>query len=127
MLSRKFRAARADIENAIKNGMAVSENYLHAKVSKKNANMPGFAIVVSKKIEKTSVGRHRIKRKISAAIEENLKKMNENFKKTIVFFPKKTEKPISYSEIKKDIDEILKKVGFYIKNKLAISSSKGNI
>lgn len=112
MLSRKYRASRKDIEDAIKNGMTISEAILYAKVSRKDSEKAGFAVVVSKKIEKTSVGRHAMKRKISAAIEENIKKMNPSFKKTVVFFPKKTEKPVPYAEIKKEVGEILKKVKF---------------
>ena len=94
--------------------MTISEAILYAKVSRKDAKKAGFAIVVSKKIEKTSVGRHALKRKISAAIEDNIKKMNPDFKKTIVFFPKKTEKLVSYTETKKEVDEILKKSHFYL-------------
>lgn len=112
MLRNKYRAGRQDIEDTIKFGVTISENFLYAKISRKDGEKPGFAIVVSKKIEKTSVGRHRMKRKISAAIEENLKKIGADFKKTIVFFPKKTEKPISYKEIKKEVEEILKKARF---------------
>ncbi len=113
MLKRKYRASRKDIEDAIKSGMTISENFLYAKVSRHEVEKTSFAIVVSKKIEKTSVGRHVLKRKISAALEENLKKTNEKFKKTIIFFPKKTEKPISYKEIKKEAEKVLKKAGFY--------------
>lgn len=113
MLSRKYRANRTDIENAIKMGQTVSENYSYAKVSRKDPEKAGFAIVVSKKIEKTSVGRHLIKRKISAAIEASLPKMSPDFKRTVVFFPKKTEKLISYQEIKKEIEKILTGLKFY--------------
>ena len=113
MLSRKYRATRKDIEDAIKSGIMISGDFLYAKVSRINTEKPSFAIVISKKIEKTSVGRHHIKRIISAAIESNLPKMNSDFKKTVVFFPKKSEKPVSYDLIKKNVEEILKKISFY--------------
>jgi len=113
MLRRKDRATRPNIEEAIKSGVTISELFLYAKVSRKDGNMAGFAIVVSKKIEKTSVGRHRIKRKISAALEANIAKMDPRFKRTVVFFPKKTEKPVPYENIRKDLQEILKKSRFY--------------
>jgi len=113
MLGRKYRASRKDIEAAIKSGAAVSFAVLYAKISRTDTEKAGFAIVVSKKTEKTSVGRHALKRKVSAAIEANIKKMGPNFKKTIVFFPKKTERPVPYAEIKKEVEEVLKKSRFY--------------
>ncbi len=110
MLSRKFRAERTNIEEAIKTGLNVPGLFLYAKISRKDSEKPGFAIVVSKKIEKTSVGRHEIKRSISAVIESNLYKISPDFKKTVVFFPKKVDKPLPYSSIKKDVEDVLKKI-----------------
>ena len=109
MLNRKYRATRLDIEDTIKTGTPVSGVCLYAKISKKDRKNPSFAIVVSKKNEKTSVGRHLIKRKISGYIEENLTKINLEFKKTVVFLIKNTQEPISYIEVKKDVDFILNK------------------
>jgi len=110
MLNRRYRATRTNIERVIKTGISISGNFIYAKISKKDEKTPSFAIVVSKRDEKTSVGRHLIKRKISSYIEENLTKISSNFRKTIVFFLKKTNKTINFDEIKKDIDFILKKI-----------------
>jgi ribonuclease P protein component len=112
MLSRKYRATRPNIEETIKTGVSIFGKFLYAKISKKEGEKAGFAIVISKKNEKTSVGRHLIKRKISSYIEADLSKINLKFKKTVVFFIKKTEEPLSYEEMKKDIDFILGKVAF---------------
>lgn len=92
MLRNKYRAGRQDIEDTIKFGVTISENFLYAKISRKDGEKPGFAIVVSKKIEKTSVGRHRMKRKISAAIEENLKKDRCRFQENNRFLSQKDRK-----------------------------------
>lgn len=97
----------------MKTGVSIFGSILYAKISRKEAVKAGFAIVISKKNEKTSVGRHLIKRKISSFIEENLPKMNKNFKKTIVFFLKKTNEAIKYDEAKKDVKFVLEKAGFY--------------
>jgi ribonuclease P protein component len=113
MLSRKYRATRPNIEDAIKTGMSIFGKFIYGKISRKNSEKAGFAIVISKKNEKTSVGRHLIKRKISSYIEENLSKINNEFKKTVVFFIKKTNEPIDYKEAKKDVEFILEKIGFY--------------
>jgi ribonuclease P protein component len=109
MLSRKYRATRPNIEDAIKTGTSIPGVIVYAKVSRRDVEKAGFAIVISKKNEKTSVGRHLIKRKISSYIEENLNKINSNFKKTIVFFIKKIGDKIDYKEVKKDVQNILKK------------------
>jgi len=112
MLSHKYRATRVNIDETSKTGISIFGQFLFAKVSRKETEKMGFAIVISKKIEKTSVGRHLIKRKISSYIEKNLTKINPNFKKTIVFFVKKIEKPLIYNEVEKDVDFVLKKVVF---------------
>jgi len=112
MLSHKYRATRVNIEETSKTGVSIFGKYLYAKVSKKETDKAGFAIVVSKKIEKTSVGRHQIKRKISSYIEKSLPNISLDFKKTIIFFVKKIEKPLTYKDVEKDVDFVLKKVAF---------------
>jgi len=109
MLNRRYRATRPNIEMTIKNGISLFGKFLYAKISRKESEKAGFAIVVSKKNEKTSVGRHLIKRKISGYIEKNLYKINPEFKKTIVFFIKKTDKPIDYEEAEKDVNFVLER------------------
>ncbi len=110
MLNRKFRAERVNIEEAIKTGLNLPSTSFYVKVSRKDEKKLGFAIVISKKVEKTSVGRHAIKRKISAVIEDNLSKINPDFKKTLVFFPKKTDKTLPFSVLQREIEEMLKKI-----------------
>ena len=109
MLNHKYRASRFNIEETIKTGISIYEKFLYAKISKKEAEKLGFAIIISKKNEKTSVGRHLIKRKISSYIEEKLNKINPEFKKTIVFFVKKMEQKIDYKQVEKDVGFILEK------------------
>ena len=116
MIPRKYRATRIDIENTIKTGINLDSPILYAKVRAcppkegKDPENTGFAIVISKKVEKTSVGRHLIKRRISDVIEKNLNKIKPDFKKTVVIFAKKTDKIPSYAEIKKDLESILIKI-----------------
>ncbi len=112
MLNRRYRATRESIEETIKTGVSIFGKFLYAKISKKDQKKMGFAIVVSKKDEKTSVGRHLIKRKTSSYIEENLLKISPKFNKTIVFLMKKTKEPRDYKEIKKDVLFILEKSAF---------------
>jgi ribonuclease P protein component len=109
MLGRALRATREEIEKTIKSGINIPDNNFYAKVSRENGKKLGFAIIVSKKTEKTSVGRHLIKRKISAALEASIPKIRPDFNKTVVLFAKKPEKRISFKETKNELVEILKK------------------
>ncbi len=111
MLAKKLRASRKDIEAAVKNGKNIPGDYFYAKISGNSLNKAGFAIIVSKKTEKTSVGRHLIKRRASAVIESFLNKIKPGFVKTAVFFSKKSVKEISQADIKKDIEDIAKRGG----------------
>ncbi len=104
MLKQEYRAKKADIEETIKSGKAISREYKEA---------PGFAFIVSKKTEKTSVGRHYIKRKTTALFEAELPKMKESFKKVMIFFPKKTENRIDFAKLKKEMIDILTKAEFF--------------
>ena len=110
MLPRKFRAKKIDIGQTVKGGMNIPGSFLYAKVSRFDVEHAGFAVVISKKVEKTSVGRHLLKRRINASIESHLPHLQPEFKKVIVFFPKKSKKTLTYSEIKKEVEEILNKI-----------------
>lgn len=107
MLGRKYRATRPNIEETIKTGNTIFGKFINTKISKKNHEKLGFSIIVPKKVEKTSVGRHKIKRKISSFIEKMLSKINKDSKKTVVFFAKKTDEPIDYPKVEKDVENIV--------------------
>ncbi|MFA5935206.1 MAG: ribonuclease P protein component, partial [Candidatus Paceibacterota bacterium] len=107
MLSRKNRASRIDIERAVKTGFSVSGDFLYAKVLEKDVKTLCFSVIVSKKIEKTSVGRHHIKRIISSVIEERIKEKEIFSSKIVVFFVKNIDKVDPFTKIRKDADKIL--------------------
>ncbi len=110
MLSRNFRLNKAEIEETIKKGSSINGFFVYIKVlSILNRRNNGFSIVVSKKSEKTSVGRHRIKRIISSIIEENnlIKKTFKN--NSFVFIFKQKEKD-TFSEVglRNDVEKIIR-------------------
>jgi ribonuclease P protein component len=113
MLQKKYRASRIDIAEAIKTGSSIFGTVLSAKISRNTVEKGGFAIVVAKKIEKTSVGRHRIKRKISTSIESRLSQISPDFRKTIVFFAKDAKNPLFPQLAEKDVQTILEKIHFF--------------
>lgn len=110
MLNRKYRGSRIEIENAIKTGFSVNGDFLYAKVLEKGVEKLSFSIIVSKKIEKTSVGRHYIKRMISSVIEEKIAQKDVLSNKTVVFFVKTFDKVGFSLKLKKDTEKILNKV-----------------
>jgi ribonuclease P protein component len=110
MFQRKYRASKEDIEKTVKNGYNIQGNLLYIKVSREKKEKTTFAIIISKKIEKTSVGRHLLKRRVSNAIEDYIKEKKQEISKTIVVFPKKLEKIAKFSQFCDDIFEILSKV-----------------
>jgi ribonuclease P protein component len=112
MLSKKYRAKSNLIEETVKSGKTVSGNLLYAKISRMDNENPSFSIIIPKKVAKTSVRRHYIKRKLSGILEKEIKSMKDSFKKTIVFFAKKPE-PLNFDEAKSDIVMVLKTAGFF--------------
>ncbi len=113
MLNTKFRATKKDIDEAIKTGKTISGEYVYAKVSRIDAIKPVFSIIVSKKVEKTSVGRHFMKRKISTLLEKEMLRMRPDFKRSVIIVPKKKENKIDFAEASKDLEYILKTSGFF--------------
>ncbi len=110
MLSRKYRANKDDIEETVKYGLNIQGDFLYAKVSRGKKDINTFAIIISKKTEKTSVGRHLIKRRISSVLEDIIKDSSKDYLKTIVFFYKKSKKVPETSLFYDDLSDILSKI-----------------
>jgi ribonuclease P protein component len=110
MLNIKYRASKEDIEKTIKSGINIQGNLLYIKVSREKKEKKTFAVIISKKVEKTSVGRHFIKRRVSSAIDDFIKQKNSDFSRTVVIFPKKIDKNVEYLQIQKDVFDILSKI-----------------
>jgi len=66
-----------------------------------------FGFVLPNKVIKTAVGRHLIKRKLTAAVESLLTSINPGFQ--VVVFVKKNPQPLSLLAIKYEISDLLKK------------------
>ena len=110
MLNRRYRSSRIDIEKTIKTGFSVNGDFLYAKVLEKGVEKLSFSVIVSKKIEKTSVGRHHIKRIISSVIEDKIKENMDISPKIVIFFVKSFDKTNYFLKIKKDTNTILNKI-----------------
>ena len=69
---------------------------------------PGqFSFVIPNKIKKTSVGRHLIKRRLTAAVEKLLITIKPGF--SAIIFVKKDISTLPFTEVEKEVVELLKK------------------
>lgn len=110
MLARKFRLNRQEIEETIKKGVSLNGFFFYIKelyISSRKDN--GFSIIVSKKVEKTSVGRHRIKRVVSSIIENSNIYKKELKLNSFVFILKQKDS-LDEEKLKKDLGDIISKI-----------------
>lgn len=100
-------------ENRLKAGRLKSPTtfdlkLFNAKVSDNDLGIPRISFVISKKIDKRATVRNRIRRKLSAGIEEILK--GKRVGKDIIFYPKKevfeAEAKDTISELKAFINKV---------------------
>ncbi|MCR4334387.1 MAG: ribonuclease P protein component [Patescibacteria group bacterium] len=59
-----------------------------------------YAVVISKKIEKSAVKRNLLKRRIFSILRDNIP---ESFNGAIIVFPKKDSNKLSFSDLKKEL------------------------
>ncbi len=75
-------------------------------LNKTNEELSNFGFVVPNKFKKTSVGRHLIKRKMTAVVEKVLLTIKPGYQ--VIIFAKKDVSAIPLSEMKKEITELFK-------------------
>lgn len=71
-----------------------------------------FAVVVSKKVLKSAVGRNRIRRRVYEIIRHELPKIDGTFDVAVMIFHKSV-KDISHEELKENIINTFKEADFY--------------
>jgi ribonuclease P protein component len=108
MLSRKYRFhSRGGVRYTYKQGKTIRTpklSLVHAKNARKHQR---FAVVVSKKIEKTAVGRNRIRRRLYEAIRCELDDFKAE-KDCIFVVYSKTLATIPFAELRKLVRGLLK-------------------
>jgi len=108
MLSTKRRVKKASFEKIMKEGVFVNTTCFYLRRLKREDNSPTlFGFVVPVKVKKTSVGRHLIKRKMSAAVEKFLPGIKLGL--SIIIFAKNDVSKLPYVEVEKEILELLNK------------------
>ena len=111
MLPRKNRVKRKQFEALLKESFLRHIPYFSMRSKRNNASLPfSFAVVVSKKVIKTAVGRNLIKRRVRAIVEELHHARKEEWNTSIVLFLKKEGTTLSFKELKLQIQDVFRKI-----------------
>jgi ribonuclease P protein component len=86
-----------------------AKNFYLRLLDRKDGGSTVFSFVVPGKIEKTSVGRHQVKRKMTATVEKILPMVNEGF--SGLLFAKAGASALPTKEREKEIYDLLIKSG----------------
>ena len=93
----------------LSNSRNVQSASFSLKIAKNNLNIPRFAFVISKKLDKRAVVRNGVKRKLSVCIEEIFDKIKSG--NDFVFYPKPLIVATSHQELLNEIENLFKKEG----------------
>lgn len=108
MLPAKRRVKKESFTEIMKEGVFVSGQNLYLRFKVKNGSTPSlFAFVVPNKVEKTSVGRHLLKRRLSGVVEKLLIDVKSGT--SIIFMVKNNFSLLSSIELEKEIYSLLKR------------------
>ena len=101
MFSRRERLPRATFPAVLKGGRRLSSLHFTAIISKE---AKGYAVVVSKKVARLAVTRHRIKRRVLAVLK------TLPLPPALIIFPTSSAHSVSYQDIKTEIADLLSKI-----------------
>jgi len=100
VFSRRERLSKEDFPAALSGGRRLSSTNLSILIPN---GVKGYAVVVSKKIARLSVDRHRIKRRVLAALRTT------NLPPALIVFPKSSACSVSYKDIQTELATLLSK------------------
>lgn len=108
MLPRKsLLPLKREFERIHKTGKVYDSPSFGLVVSFGAKNGPGAAFIVSKKIDKGSVVRHEVKRKLSDAVSPFLSRLQSNVE--LVFLTKPKVKEATEEQLQKEIETVLER------------------
>ncbi|MFA6519341.1 MAG: ribonuclease P protein component [Candidatus Paceibacterota bacterium] len=100
MFPRRKRLSRDTFPSALKNGRRISSEHLSVVIP---AEGRGYAVIVPKKIARLSVTRHKIKRRVLAALR------TLDLPQALIVFPKASVNSVSYQDIQSELAALLSK------------------
>lgn len=96
-----------------KNGESVRSQKIVVKFTKNHRRTESrFAVVISKKVLKSAVGRNRIRRRIYEIVRRELPRFDGNFDVAVMIFHKSI-RDISHEELRESLVDIFKEADFY--------------
>jgi ribonuclease P protein component len=98
-----------DFEKIFKTGRSVYGRFLGFKILKNNLEYSRFSVILGKKIKKSAVARHLLKRKIFNIITQEQIKLPFSIDCVIIVLPSVKEE-IKLKELETEIKEILVKI-----------------
>ena len=108
MLSTKRRVKKESFGKIMKDGVFLhAPNFYLRFLNKKDDSPSLFGFVVSNKVKKTSVGRHLIKRKVTAVVEKHILSLKSGF--SCLIFVKKDISLFSLAKIEEEVVDLLKR------------------
>ena len=106
MFSRKNRIPKEKLEEIIKQSKSLGSDFFNIKYIENNLNFSRFSVIVSKKVTKSSVGRHLLKRRLCSIINSEA---NYFLGKDCVFFLKKEAVKESFKDLKTSFKRFIEK------------------
>lgn len=112
MLAKIYRLKRKKyFEQVLKKGKSQGEEFLILKTLKNNLKTNRVGFVVGQKVSKKAVVRNKIKRRMREAVRANLGKLEPGY--DLIFLAKKGIEEKSFFEIKKTVEELLRKTKMF--------------
>lgn len=109
MLARKERPIRAQVEMTIKTGRSLAGSFVTLKhTSIVPQSVSKATVVVSSKIQKTAVGRNRLKRRLRAILKPLLPRIKS---KSVVVFARKEAVLATCVQLRTDLETLFSKIG----------------
>ncbi len=108
MLSKKYRFhSRGGVRYTYQNGKTIRGSKISLVFADNSRNKQRYAVVVSKKILKSAVGRNRIRRRVYEVIRLELPKIQKPVDCIFIIYSKEILS-IDFKEIQKNIRDLLK-------------------
>jgi ribonuclease P protein component len=104
-----------DFETVFKTGKSIRNSFLALKVTQNNLDISRFAFVISKKISKKAVVRNKIRRRLSATIEKEIKDIKKGF--DFIFLTQSGIEKVDFLKTKESAVNLLEKANFFLKSK----------
>jgi len=108
MLAKRYRFhSRGGVNFTYKHGKTIRTPKISLVFAKNSRNHQRFAVVISKKVIKSAVGRNRVRRRVYEAIRLNLPEFKDK-KDCIFVIYSKTVKEMPFEELKNLVNSLLR-------------------